>query len=57
MTITIQDIDDMSPRVLSMFWRTLPLPLTDEERDVVERLAIRCEGCGLVDKDGKLVAL
>ncbi len=48
------DIDDAPAFLLRQWWATVPRPTSDEEREVVERLAMRCEGLGLVDAAGKL---
>jgi hypothetical protein len=49
---TIPEIDSASRFVLASWWANLPTPRTDEGRDIVERLAIRCEGLGMVDGKG-----
>jgi len=53
--ILIPDIDAAPESVLAIWWRSLPAPQNDEEKDVVERLAIRCEALGMVDASGKLL--
>lgn len=49
--LTIADVDAMSERMLANWWHALPQPKTDAERDVSERLSIRCEGCGVVPEE------
>lgn len=51
---TREEIDDMGERALQVLWRSLPLATNDEQRDTLERLAIRCEALGLVDARGQL---
>ena len=54
-SLAIADIDAMSLSTLRSMWHGMAQPTNDEERDVSERLAIRAEGCGLVDANGMLV--
>lgn len=51
---TISAIDAADMATLSAWWKSLPPPKSDEEKDVIERFAIRAEGCGLVDEFGNL---
>ena len=57
MIVTAAVINQADRALLALLWRKLPQPTTDHERDLVERLAIRCEGCGMVDVHGKLDTL
>ena len=54
MIVTAAVINQADAALLAALWRKLPQPKTDAERDLVERLAIRCEGCGMVDNEGRL---
>jgi hypothetical protein len=54
MIVTASVINQADAALLAALWRKLPQPTNDEERDLVERLAIRCEGCGMLDMNGAL---
>jgi len=53
--VTYATIDNADAALLAAMWRKLPQPRTDHERDLVERLAVRVEGCGLVNAHGNLI--
>lgn len=54
---TLQEINEMGEWALRIMWRSLPRrPANDEQRDVLERLAVRCEALGMVGADGELAS-
>lgn len=54
MIVTAATIGTADAALLAAMWRKLPPPTNDEERDLVERMAIRCEGCGVIGNDGRV---
>jgi hypothetical protein len=56
MIVTAEVINTADAALLAALWLKLPQPSTDAEKDLVERLAIRVEGEGMLDEDGRLRA-
>lgn len=48
-------VQDMPPGLARILYRDLPDPKTDEEKDVMEKLAIIVQACELTDMEGNLI--
>lgn len=51
---SLEIAEDMPLEFAVRLYRDLPAPKTDEEKDVLERIAVQVEGCGLLNVDGTL---
>ena len=54
MIVTAAVINQADRALLALLYAKLPQPSTDAERELVERLAIRAEGEGLLNNKGEL---